>query len=142
MINKIHERTLRLILNDHTSNTDTLLQNNNDTCNHHRNIQTLMVEIYKIKNNLNPPVMDFIFERRNNTYNLRNFQEFAMKRKRTVKMGLETLKYRSPQLWSILPENLKQINSPVQLKESIRKWDCIDCPCRLCKLYLPNIGFL
>ena len=142
MINKIHERTLRLILNDHISNTDTLLQNNNDTCNHHRNIQTLMAEIYKIKNNLNPPVMDFIFERRNNTYNLRNFQEFAMKRKRTVKMGLETLKYRSPQLWSILPENLKQINSPVQLKESIRKWDCIDCPCRLCKLYLPNIGFL
>ena len=142
MINKIHERTLRLILNDHTSNTDILLQNNNDTCNHHRNIQTLMAEIYKIKNNLNPPVMDFIFERRNNTYNLRNFQEFAMKRKRTVKMGLETLKYRSPQLWSILPENLKQINSPVQLKESIRKWDCIDCPCRLCKLYLPNIGFL
>ena len=142
MISKIHERTLRLILNDHTSNTDTLLQNNNDTCNHHRNIQTLMAEIYKIKNNLNPPVMDFIFERRNNTYNLRNFQEFAMKRKRTVKMGLETLKYRSPQLWSILPENLKQINSPVQLKESIRKWDCIDCPCRLCKLYLPNIGFL
>ena len=142
MINKIHERTLRLILNDHTSNTDTLLQNNNDTCNHHRNIQTLMAEIYKIKNNLNPPVMDFIFERRNNTYNLRNFQEFAMKRKRTVKMGLETLKYRPPQLWSILPENLKQINSPVQLKESIRKWDCIDCPCRLCKLYLPNIGFL
>ena len=142
MINKIHERTLRLILNDHTSNTDTLLQNNNDTCNHHRNIQTLMAEIYKIKNNLNPPVMDFIFERRNNTYNLRNFQEFAMKRKRTVKMGLETSKYRSPQLWSILPENLKQINSPVQLKESIRKWDCIDCPCRLCKLYLPNIGFL
>ena len=142
MINKIHERTLRLILNDHTSNTDTLLQNNNDTCNHHRNIQTLMAEIYKIKNNLNPPVMDFIFEMRNNTYNLRNFQEFAMKRKRTVKMGLETLKYRSPQLWSILPENLKQINSPFQLKESIRKWDCIDCPCRLCKLYLPNIGFL
>ena len=122
MINKIHERTLRLILNDHTSNTDTLLQNNNDTCNHHRNIQTLMAEIYKIKNNLNPPVMDFIFERRNNTYNLRNFQEFAMKRKRTVKMSLETLKYRSPQLWSILPENLRQITSLVQFKESVRKW--------------------
>ena len=41
MINKIHERALRLILNDHTSDFDTLLlQNNNDTCNHHRNIQT------------------------------------------------------------------------------------------------------
>ena len=88
-----------------------------------------------MKNNLNPPIIDNMFERRNNTYNLRNFQEFATKRKRT-------LNYRSPQLWSILPEKLRQINSLVQFKESFRKWVCIDCPCRLCKLYLPNIGFL
>ena len=134
MINKIHERALRLILNDHTSDLDTLLQSNNDTCNHHRNIQTLMIRIYKIKNNLNPAIMDLMFERRNNTYNLRNFQEFASKRKRTVKMELETLNYISPQLWSILPENSRQINSLVQFKESVRKWDCIECPCRLCKL--------
>ena len=86
MINKIHEWPLRLILNDHTSDFDTVLQNSNDTCNHHRNIQTLMVKIYKIKNNLNP-----MFERRKNTYNQRNFQEFATKRKRTVKMDLKTL---------------------------------------------------
>ena len=57
-----------------------------------------MVEIHKINNNLNPPIMDFMSERKNNTYNLRNFQEFATKRKRSVKMGLETLNYRSPQL--------------------------------------------
>ena len=119
MINKIHERALRLILNHHTSDFDTLLQNNNDTCNNHRNIQTLMIEIYEMKNNLNPPIMDNMFERRNNTYNVRNFQEFATKRKRTVKMGLETLNYRSPQLWLILPENLRQINSLSQLKKAL-----------------------
>ena len=113
---------MRLILNDHTNDFDTLFQNNNETCNHHRNIQTLMIEIFKMKNNLNPPIMGFRFERRNNPYNLRNFQEFTTKRKRTVKMSLETLKCRSPQLRSILPENLRQINSLVQFKESIRKW--------------------
>ena len=67
MINKIHERALQLILTANTSDFDTLLQNSN----HHRNIQTLMVEIYKIKNNLNPPIMDFMFEKKNN---LRNAQ--------------------------------------------------------------------
>ena len=141
MINKIHELALRLILNDHASDFETLFQNNNDTRNHHRNIQTLMIEIYKMKINLNPPIMDNMLESRNNTYNLKNFQGFATKRKTTVKMGFETLNYRSPQSWSILPETLRQINSLVQFKESIRKWVCIDCPCRLCKLYLPNIGF-
>ena len=34
-----------------------------------------------------------LFQRRNNTYKLRNFQEFATKRKGTAKMGLETLNY-------------------------------------------------
>ena len=87
MINKIHERALRSILNDHTCDLDTLLQNNNDTCNPHTNIQTLMAEIYKVKNSLNPPIMDFMFERRNNTYTLRNFQEFVTKRKKTAKNG-------------------------------------------------------
>ena len=34
-----------------------------------------------------------LFQRRNNTYKLRNFHEFATKRKRTVKLGLEILNY-------------------------------------------------
>ena len=57
-----------------------------------------MVEIYKIKNNLNLPIIDFIFESRNNTYNLRNFQEVATKRKRTVKMGLENFKLQTSEI--------------------------------------------
>ena len=39
MINKVHERAVRLILNNQRSDFDTPSQNNNDTCSHHRNIQ-------------------------------------------------------------------------------------------------------
>ena len=49
-----------------------------------------MAEIYKIKNNLKPQIIYFMTGKRNNMYNPRNFQEFVTKRKRTVKMGLET----------------------------------------------------
>ena len=86
--------------------------------------------------------MNFFFERRNNTYRLINIQDFATKRKRTAKMGLESLNYRYPQLWSILSENLGQISSLVHFKDSVSKWDCTDCPYILYKLYLLNIGFL
>ena len=65
-----------------------------------------MVEICKIKNNLNPSIMNFFFEGRNNTYSLINSQDFATERKIIAKMGLEYLNCRSPQLWSVLPENL------------------------------------
>ena len=40
-----------------------------------------MVKIYKTKNNLNFPVMNFMFERRNNTYNLRHFRVYDEKKK-------------------------------------------------------------
>ena len=107
MINKLHERSFRIILNDYSSDFNILLENNNDICYHHRNIQALLIEAFKMKNGLAPPIMESILDKRFNTYNLRNFQVFAMERKRTVWYGLETLSYRYPQLWSLLPERLK-----------------------------------
>ena len=85
MINKLHERSLRIILNDYSSDFNILLENNNDICNHHRNIQALLTEVFKIKNELASPIMESILNfKRFNTYNLRNFQELATERKRTV----------------------------------------------------------
>ena len=51
----------------------------------------MMALVSKIKNNLHPPIIDFMFQRKNNTYNLRNCQEFATKRKRTLKVSLEMM---------------------------------------------------
>ena len=50
MINKLHERSLRIILNYYSSNFNILLENNNDISNHHRNIQPLLIEVFKRKN--------------------------------------------------------------------------------------------
>ena len=48
LINKVHERSLRLITNDENSSFETLLQNNKDITVHQRNLQILMTEVYKI----------------------------------------------------------------------------------------------
>ena len=84
MINKLHDRSLRIKLNDYSRNFNILLENNNDKCNHHRNIQALSIEVFKMKNELAPLIMESILNKRFNTYNLKNFQEFATERKRTV----------------------------------------------------------
>ena len=142
MINRVHQRALRVILGDDLSDFESLLQNNRDICSHHKNIQSLMIETFKIKNELAPPIMDSMFERRNEPYNLRNFQEFLTEKKSTVHYGLETLSYRSPQLWSLLPESIKEVKSLKIFKREVKNWICDDCPCRLCELYLQNTGFL
>ena len=87
MINKLHERSLRIILNDYSSNFNILLENNNDICNHHRNIQALLIEVVKMKNELASPIMESILNKRFNTYN----QEFPTGKKGTDWNGLETL---------------------------------------------------
>ena len=74
MINKLHERAQRPVLKDHVTDFEALLRKSNDISCHHRNIQILMIELYKIKNQLAPPIMDSLLNRRNITYNVRNLQ--------------------------------------------------------------------
>ena len=73
MINKIHERALRIVLNDHISDFETMLRNINDIAIYHRNIQILMIEL---RHDLAPPIMDSMLNRRTICYNFRNLQEF------------------------------------------------------------------
>ena len=142
MINKVHERALRVILGDDLRDFESLLQNYKEICSHHKNIQSLKIDILKIKNELAPPIMDSMFERRNKSYNLHNFQQFFTEIKLTVHYDLETLSYWSPQLWSLLPENIKEVQSFEIFKRKVKNWIFNDCLCRLCKPYLQNIGFL
>ena len=55
--------------------------------------------------------MDSMFKKRNKSYNFRDFQEFLTERKTTVHCGLETLSHRSPQLGSLLQEDIKEVES-------------------------------
>ena len=48
MINRVHERTLRVILGENLSDFESLLQNNRDIRSHHKNTKSLIIEIFKI----------------------------------------------------------------------------------------------
>ena len=65
MINKVHERALRVVLNYRESGFETLMQNGNDVCNHHRNIPTLLIKIFKIKKCFASPILVSILKGRN-----------------------------------------------------------------------------
>ena len=67
---------LRIVYNDNESMFEDLLQNNNFVSIHHKNIQLLDIELYKVKNNLSTYLMSEIFNRRNIDYNLRSLTDF------------------------------------------------------------------
>ena len=75
-INRIHERTLRLIYpNKHQL----------------QNLQILATEIYKAKNKISPEVVNSLFEFTNQNYNLRNTSILKWRRHLTGHYGSESL---------------------------------------------------
>ena len=56
LINQIHERSMRTVYND-TSSKFQLLQRNRSVNIHHRNIQTITMEVFKVGNNICPPIV-------------------------------------------------------------------------------------
>ena len=60
-INRLHERDLRLVYNNSTSSFADLLSMDNSVSIHHRNLQKLAIEMYKVKHSLSPPFMNCIF---------------------------------------------------------------------------------
>ena len=71
-INKLHEMALRLVYDDKQSTCEELLNINKSITIHHRNLQVLVTELYKVHYGLAPEPMNDIFEKRDVTYNFIN----------------------------------------------------------------------
>ena len=59
-INHIHERALRIVYKDFNSSFQELLIEDNSLNIHHRNLQKLVIEIFKVKNGLSTELMMFL----------------------------------------------------------------------------------
>ena len=60
-INKIHERSLRIVYQDHKSSFEDMLKKDNAFTIHHRTIQTLSIELYKVAYGISPGIMRLVF---------------------------------------------------------------------------------
>ena len=60
--NNIHERALRLTHKDNKSSFKELLEKDHSVTVHYKNLQVLVTEIFKVKNNLAPDIMKDAFE--------------------------------------------------------------------------------
>ena len=133
LVSNVYGRALRIVSDDDNSSYTELLMTKKELTIHQQNINVLMKEIYKFQNNLSPPLIDDMFQVRKINYNLSHFQKFANTKKNSVKMGLETITYRAPQLWNLVPTEIKDVPSLSIFKEKIKSWYCNTCPCRLCQ---------
>jgi len=142
-INRLHERCLRIIYNDKQSTFNELLEKDGSVSIHIKNIQILATEMFKMSKGLSPPIMENVFTlREENHYNLRQNSQFSRPFVRSVFHGTESISYLGPKIWDMLPESYKNVNTLGAFKSKIKLWKPDNCPCRLCRVYIDNVGFL
>ena len=141
-INRLHERALRIVYRNNKLTFQELLEKDGSVSIHHKNLQRLATEMYKIKNHLSPLPMQELFTEKNNKHDLRNKRSWGSYNVRTVSYGTETIRYRGPKIWEIVPIEIKESTTLAGFKAKIKEWKPKGYICGLCKSYIYNLGFI
>ena len=92
--NNVLEKSLRIVYSDYKSTFQELLDKDASFSVHHRNIQTLAIEIYKHIHGLSPAIMGEIFKiNRTLPYNLRAQYKFSSRVPKTAKYRAEAISF-------------------------------------------------
>ena len=142
-INHIHERSLRIGYRDYNSYfKDLLKKKDNSVCIHHRNIQSLAVELFRVKENPSNTIMSDIFTNRVLNYNLLSQTDFLRNTVNTTKFGLNSLRHFASKVWSMIPKEIKNSSTIEIFKSKISKWEPNNCDCKLYQDYLHIIRYI
>ena len=108
-VEKIHERSRKFLLNDHLSSYVDLLEKSTSVSMETKRLRTMVYEIFKTLNNLNPVfVKDILHYSPNVTHKKRNLYIHTQN---TAKFGNKSLRVFGAKIWNILPEYIKSTTS-------------------------------
>ena len=137
----MHERCQRIVYSDETPSFEKLLETDRSVPIHIRNLQILATDFFKESKDLAPTIFNEVFSKRSVQYNLRHASEFCSKREKQIPWYRKFVLSRAKN-WDLVPKELKELSSLSAFKKAIKKGKPQNCPCRLCKKYIQNLGFI
>ena len=72
---------------------------------------------------------------------MRKNSTFEERKVKSAYYGAETMSYIGPEMWELVPSNINDSENLSIFKSNIKSWKPENCPCRLCRLYIADIGF-
>ena len=124
-INCLHERVLRIVYQNYSDSFESILSRDGSFKIHHRNIQRVAIEMYKVKNDLSPNILMDLFSK--NSHPTRS--DFVRPGVNTTKYGKNSFAYFGTLVWDdLVPESFKNVNSLHKFKSMAKCWFPINFP--------------
>ena len=124
VITRTHKRALRILYRDYESSFEELLEGDNTKTIHTKNLQKLMIEVYKSPK---PRVYVGIFRKKRCLILLCKLPSVSSQR-----YGLNSLSFRGSLLWNTIDDEIKLSPSLEVFKKKVRSWNGISCTCFIC----------
>ena len=80
--------------------------------------------------------------REGSNYSIRLTSQLTIPRVNSVYHGTESASFLGPKIWDLVPLDIKGKGSLSSFKKAIKIRKPSNCPCRLCKTFTQNVGFL
>ena len=141
-INRLHERALRIVYKNDSLTFQELLTKDNSFTIHERNLQKLAIEMFKIKHKISPTPIQDLFTYKTHNHELRNKRLWQVRNVKTGIYGTETVSFMGAKIWELIPNDIKDSNTLQEFKRKVKLWKPCGCPCKLCKIFIPDLGYL
>ena len=89
--NSVHKRVLRITFGDKLSSFQDRFKKDSPVSIHQRNVQVPATEIFKVKNNIAPKIMEELFALKMSPYDLCNKNSFMRKKVSSLGHGTESM---------------------------------------------------
>ena len=121
-LEKLQERGLRFVFNDHVSPYDALLTKADLLPLSMNRLKLLGIEVFKCIHGTNPEYMNNMFKIKSASYEFRDPSKLELTKFRTTKFGYKSFAYYGSKLWNSLPIEVKSVDSLSSFKHKISLW--------------------
>ena len=98
---------------------------------HHKNLQILAIEMYKVKHGIASDIMNDIFRKRKTSGSTRNPFSFETRNIKTVYHGSETVAYLASKIRKLAPPMTKDTENINFFESNMKLWKPENYPSRL-----------
>ena len=131
-VEKINERALRLVYNEHDMSYEELLLTKKKLSMRKIRMLNFATELYKIKNGYSVSNMEIFDKQKHVPYNLRRNKLNVVPAVNTSHYGTQSFRYFSSHLWNQIPDQMKSANTINRFKQLLFSWSGPSCQCKYC----------